>query len=100
MICTVNQPQKYLDFLAIFEALNVNVVDVFKLGCVPDWNFHSSVVFICMLPVALGAIFAVAALYISHFIAKRKLRARRYGQLVYWFLMLLYLLYPSMTYFM
>jgi hypothetical protein len=99
VVFLVEYPTSYIQFLSIFEALNINVVEIFQLGCVPSWDFHASVVFVCMLPLCIGVLFAVAAMWVTCFVPNRKRKTKLHGHIVYWFLMLLYCVYPSLTYF-
>jgi hypothetical protein len=99
VVFLVAYPTSYIKFLAVFEVLNINVVEIFQLGCVPSWDFHASVVFICMLPFCLGFLFAAVAMWATYFVPNRKRKTELYGHIVYWFLMLLYCVYPSLTYF-
>ena len=96
----VRYPTAYITFLKVFEIVNVNVVELFQLGCISSsWNFYSSVVFSCTLPLYIGLLFAIGAIAVSQFVPEHKRRSMRYGQLVRWFLMLLYCIYPSVAYF-
>jgi hypothetical protein len=99
VVFLVSYPTSYIQFLSVFEALNINVVEIFQLGCVPSWDFHASVIFVCMLPLCIGMLFAAGAMSVSHCVPNRKRRTKLYGHIVYWFLMLLYCVYPSLTYF-
>jgi hypothetical protein len=99
VVYLVAYPTSYIQFLSIFEALNINVVEIFQLGCVPLWDFHASVVFVCMLPLCIGVMFAAGAMAVSYRVPNRKRRTELYGHIIYWFLMLLYCVYPSLTYF-
>jgi hypothetical protein len=62
VVYLVAYPTSYIQFLSIFEALNINVVEIFQLGCVPSWDFHSSVVLVCMLPLCIDLLFALGAM--------------------------------------
>ena len=99
VVFLVAYPTEYVNFLSVFEALNINIVEVFKLGCVPSWDFHSSVVFMCALPLCVVGLFGLIGFGASTLIADRKRRSALYGQLVSWSLLLLYCIYPSLTYF-
>jgi hypothetical protein len=57
----VPYPTKYITFLSVFSFVNINIVQVFSLGCIDGWDFHTGFMFAVALPVCIGILLAICA---------------------------------------
>jgi hypothetical protein len=57
----VPYPTEYIIFLNIFSFVNINIVQIFSLGCISGWDFYASFVFACALPLFVAIILVIAA---------------------------------------
>ena len=57
----VPYPTKYIAFLRIFSFVNINIVQIFSLGCIHGWDFHASFGFAVSLPAGIAAMLAILA---------------------------------------
>jgi hypothetical protein len=57
----VPYPTKYISFLRIFAFVNINIVQIFSLGCIDGWDFHTGFAFAVALPVCIGVLLAICA---------------------------------------
>jgi Leucine-rich repeat (LRR) protein len=91
----VPYPTDYIIFLNIFSFVNINVVQIFSLGCISGWDFHISFVFACALPLFVATLLAIAAVVYSlikgHNAAQgKKSRQQAFGL----FLLFLWCIFP------
>jgi hypothetical protein len=61
----VPYPTDYIAFLSIFSFVNINLIQIFSLGCISGWTFHVSFLFACALPVCVYAFLAIMTLSYS-----------------------------------
>jgi hypothetical protein len=72
----VPYPTDYISFLSIFSFVNINLIQIFSLGCISGWDFYSSFLFACALPVCtyilLASVTVAYCLIKGHDAQKRK----------------------------
>jgi hypothetical protein len=61
----VPYPTDYISFLSIFSFVNINLIQIFSLGCISGWDFHVSFLFACALPVCVYIFLAIVTLSYS-----------------------------------
>jgi hypothetical protein len=57
----VPYPTSYVNFLKAFSFVNINVIQIFSLGCIEGWDFHVAFVFACAFPVGFYIAIGFAA---------------------------------------
>jgi hypothetical protein len=57
----VPYPTKYITFLSVFSFVNINIVQVFSLGCIDGWDFHTGFLVAVALPVCISILLAICA---------------------------------------
>jgi hypothetical protein len=91
----VPYPTSYVMFLKIFAFVNINVVQLFSLGCIDGWDFHIAFVFICAFPACVYVVLAVGAVLFSLISVHNAEQRLRTGQQAFaLFLLFLWCFFP------
>ena len=54
-VYVIPYPAVYLGLLDAMQFVNINVVEIFHFSCISSWNFHDTLLFVTIAPVAILA---------------------------------------------
>ena len=93
VIYSVPFPSSYITFLDLFAFVNLSIVQIFSVGCIKGWGYHANLVSVCLLPVAVLFVLAIAGKLYSAVTKKSWTAKQTFGL----FLMFLWCFYPYIT---